>query len=268
MMNQAGVERLQQKSVGESLVNRLQTDFNLAPMVARTLADEMGRFFTNCVPQQSTAGQLTYLAVGRDNPAGRPLRDCERIPVTLTLYAAEDLVALGASIAVLRQLRIQRLTEEAYEQGALLTHEDLACLLSTSLATVKRDVRALRQRGLLVPTRGQIKDIGKGVSHKRQIVQDYLAGYTFSQIERRQRHSINAIHRYCRDFARVIRLQAKEFTVAEIRRVTGLSERLISEYQHLYTQCEPDNDRLQLLLAEAEAVPDTPALVKRGHWLR
>lgn len=268
MKNQRVIERLQQKSVSESLVERLQNDFNLAPMVARTLTVEVSDYFARCFPQQAGTGQLSYLAVSRDCPAGRPLRECARQPVTLTLYAPDDLVALGSGVAALRQQRILRLTEEAYEQGALLTHEDLACLLSCSLSTVKRDVQALRQRGLLIPTRGQIKDIGKGVSHKRQIVQDYLAGYTFSQIERRQRHSIHAIHRYCRDFVRVMRLQEKQFTVTEIRRVTGLSERLVAEYQELYATCDHDNDRLQLLLTEATAVPDTSAEVKRGHWLR
>lgn len=266
--NQRVIERLQQKSVSESLVERLQNDFNLAPLVARTLTEAVSDYFTRCLPQQTSAGQMSYLAISRDCPAGRPLRDCERQPVTLSLYAADDLVAMGSGVAALRQQRILRLTEEAYEQGVLLTHEDLACLLSCSLATVKRDVRTLRQRGLLVPTRGQIKDIGKGVSHKRQIVQDYLAGYTFSQIERRQRHSVHAIHRYCRDFVRVIRLQEKGFNKAEIRRVTGLSERLVAEYQELYATCDHDNDRLQLLLAEATTVPDTPAEIKRGHWLR
>ncbi len=186
-MKQAVIERLQQKSVNESLIERLHTDFNLAPMVSRTLVDEVSCYYDQCFPQRPSTGQMAYLAVSKESPAGRPLRACKRQPVTLTLYADEDLVAMKAGMAALRQARIQRLTEEAYEQGALLTHEDLACLLSSSLSTIKRDVQALRQHGLLVPTRGQIKDIGKGVSHRRQIVQDYLAGYTFSQIERRQR---------------------------------------------------------------------------------
>lgn len=267
-MDQAVIERLQQKSVSESLIERLRTDFNLAPMVSRTLVEEVSCFYDQCSPQRPGVGQMAYLAVSKDSPAGQPLRTCKRQPVILTLHADEDLTAMKAGMAALRHVRIQRVTEEAYEQGALLTHEDLACLLSSSLSTIKRDVQALRKRGLLIPTRGQIKDIGKGVSHKRQIVQDYLTGYTFSQIERRQRHSVNAINRYCRDFVRVVRLQERAFDVAEIRRVTGLSERLVVEYQALYTTCEHDNDRLQLLLAENGSVPDAPAAVKRGSWLR
>jgi hypothetical protein len=267
-MNQPAIERLQQKSVGENLVQRLRTDFNLPPLVARTLSEQMEQYFASQNGRRQEAGQMTYIAVSRDSPAGRALSDCERKPVVLTMYSVDDLVALGEGVAALRQLRILRITEEAYEQGALLTHEDLACLLSSSLATIKRDVKALRHQGTMVPTRGQVKDIGKGVSHKRQIVGDYLAGYTFSEIERRQRHSISSIRRYLRDFVRIIRLQAKEFTVAEIRRVTGVSERLVGEYQALYEDASPTNDRLQGLLAEAEAIPETPAEIKRGHWLR
>ncbi|MBK9231805.1 MAG: DUF1670 domain-containing protein [Anaerolineae bacterium] len=36
-----------------------------------------------------------------------------------------------------RQQRLLRLTEEAEAQGGLLSHEDLACLLCSSLATIK-----------------------------------------------------------------------------------------------------------------------------------
>jgi hypothetical protein len=41
-----------------------------------------------------------------------------------------------------------------------------------SPATIKRDVAVLREKGLSIPTRGQVKDIGKRVSHKIQIVED------------------------------------------------------------------------------------------------
>ncbi|MBK9233843.1 MAG: DUF1670 domain-containing protein [Anaerolineae bacterium] len=77
-------------------------------------------------------------------------------------------------------------------------------MLCSSLATIKRDVHELRQQDLRV-RHGQVKDIGKGVSHKVQIVGDYLAGYTFSEIESAAASSIGAIRRYCDDFVRIIR---------------------------------------------------------------
>lgn len=267
-MNQQAIDRLQLKSAAEAIIERIEHDFNLAPMVARTLFKQMQSYFENYYQLKNDTGQLTYLAVSADSPAGRTLAECQRVAIKLSLHRPDDLVALSSGIAALRQARIIRLTEEAYEQGTLLTHEDLACLLGSSLSTIKRDVRALRDQELNVPTRGQIKDIGKGVSHKTQIVQDYLAGYTFSEIKWRRRHSVNAIGRYCQDLARVVRLRPKGFSVADIRRTTGLSERLITEYLALYDQCDPHNDRLQLLLAEPHPSTDTPAEIKRGGLIR
>ena len=161
-----------------------------------------------------------------------------------------------------------RLCEEAYTQGALLTHEDLACLLCSSLATIKRDTHVLRKQGFHVPTRGQIKDIGKGVSHKTQIVQDYLTSYTLSEIERRRHHSIHSIQRYCQDFVRIIRLHEKDFTVTDIQQATRLSPRLIQEYLTLYHTLPADHDRLQILLQDLDSPPAEAAEIKRGSLLR
>ena len=267
-MNQQAIDRLQLKNPAEAIIERVQHDFNLAPLVARTLFDQMRNYFESYYHLKNDTGQLTYLAVSVGSPAGRKLTECQRVAIKLSLHTPDDLVALKRGVAALRQARIMRLTEEAYEQGALLSHEDLACLLSSSLATIKRDVSQLRQQGLNVPTRGQVKDIGKGVSHKTQIVQDYLAGYTFSEIEWRRRHSAGAIGRYCQDFVRVVRLRQKQLTVADIRRTTGLSERLITEYLALYEEDAPDNDRLQLLLAEPHPATANPAEIKRGSLIR
>jgi hypothetical protein len=267
-MNQQAIDRLELKSASEAIIERIQHDFNLAPMVARTLFKQMRSYFESYYQLKNDTGQLTYLAVSADSPAGRKLEECQRVAIKLSLHTPDDLIALSSGIAALRQARIIRLTEEAYEQGALLTHEDLACLLGSSLSTIKRDVRALRVQALNVPTRGQVKDIGKGVSHKTHIVQDYLAGYTFSEIQWRRRHSVGAIGRYCQDLARVVRLRHKGFSGADIRRTTGLSERLIAEYLALYEQCDPDNDRLQQLLAEPHPSTETPAEIKKGSLIR
>lgn len=268
MLNKETVERLQQKTAQETLVERLKQDFDLPPMVARTLIKEITSQWESFYDEKQAPGQLTYLAVSRDSPAGRKLNECRRVPVKLSLYTSEDLVAGQQDLATLRQQRLSRLVEEAYDQGGLLSHEDLACLLCSSAATIKRDVKQLRQQGCSVPTRGQVQDIGKGVSHKSQIVADYLAGYTFSEIERRRHHSIGAIRRYCQDFVRVVKLAHKGLTLAEIRQVAGLSERLAQEYLTLWQTLPADNDRLQVLLGDPSEATAQPAEIKRGRWLR
>lgn len=266
-MEEEAIERLEAKTAIEALVERFRQDFNLSPVVARTVMEQMGHYLDDYTRAPSEEGQMKYLTVSKQSPAGRKLEECERISVTLTMHSADDLVALRRGTAALRQQRIVRLTEEAYDQGGLLTHEDLACLLSSSLATVKRDVSALRQQGLQVPTRGQVKDIGKGVSHKSQIVRDYLDGYTFSEIEQRRRHSTSSIRRYCQDFVRIVRLAQKGFALVQIRQATRLSERLIGEYLVLYQNCDTHNSRFQLLMADPDPATDVPAVIKRGDWL-
>jgi Protein of unknown function (DUF1670) len=137
-------------------------------------------------------------------------------------------------LGAMRQQRLARLARQARVQGGLLTIEDLAYLTCSSTATVKRDVAACRARDVAVPTRGQIRDIGPGVSHKAKVVQLYLWGLQFTEIESRTHHSEGAIRRYLADFRQIAALYARGATISEIRAATGRSAALIAEYIGLY----------------------------------
>lgn len=267
-MEQKALERLEAKSVEEAIINQISRDFNLAPFMARTHFQQMHSYFARYLGQAQEIGQMTFLAVSADSPPGQPVAACERVTIRLTLDSPDDLTAFSQGVATLRRSKIQRLTQEAQEQGVLLTQEDLARLLCTSRSTIKRDIAELRRAGTDVPTRGQVKDIGRGVSHKSQIVGDWLAGYTFSQIQQRRWHSLGSIERYCRDFQRVVHLQHHGLSVAEIRPSTGLSERLIGEYLSLAEVAGPDNEPLQQLLTVPAETTAQPAEIKRGAWLK
>jgi hypothetical protein len=85
----------------------------------------------------------------------------------------------------------------------------------------------------LVPNRGKWKDIGPGVSHKKKILELYLKGYEYTEIERKTRHSGEAIMRYVKDFARILVLSEEGYRDEELRIITGLSEKTIREYKQL-----------------------------------
>jgi biotin operon repressor len=267
-MEREAVERLEAKSPEEAIIRRIAEDFNLAPFMAKTQFEQMRRYFERYLGLERDVGEMTFLAVSVEAPPGRPLPECQQVPVTLTLDSPDDLEALRHGIAALRRSKIQRLTREAQDQGALLTQEDLARLLCASRSTIKRDIAHLRSEGIDVPTRGQIKDIGRRVSHKTRIVKDWLAGYTFSKIKKRRWHALGSIERYCMDFQRVARLHARGLSVGEMRVSTGLSERLIKEYVDLYQEAGADNSRLKQLLDEPDTATEEPAQAKRGIWLR
>jgi len=267
-MEQGAIERLKAKSPEEAIIEQISRDFNLAPFMARTQFEQMRRYFERYLGLQCDVGQMTYLAVSAETPPGSAVVECPRIAITLTLDSPDDLEALRTGVAALRRSKIQRLTVEAQEQGALLTQEDLARLLCTSRSTIKRDIVELRAQDVAVPTRGQVKDIGRGVSHKAHIVGDWLAGYTFSEIQRRRWHSIGSIERYCGDFLRVVRLHAQGLAVGEIRIGSGLSERLVQEYLDLYAKAGPTNAQIEQLLTNPSPATEVPAETKRGRWLK
>jgi len=73
---------------------------------------------------------------------------------------------------------------------------------------VRRDLKTLAKRGVIVPTRGQQKDIGPGISHRVEIVR--------LEIERRMKHSLTAIKRYIVTFSRVAYLAEKSYSIKEI----------------------------------------------------
>jgi hypothetical protein len=75
--------------------------------------------------------------------------------------------------------------------------------------------------------------MGRGQTHKTQILDLYFSGHQFSEIERRTHHSETAIKRYLQDFARVALLHKKTFSLDQIRISTGFSHRLIGEYLKL-----------------------------------
>ena len=153
-------------------------------------------------------------------------------------------------LAGLRRHRILRLTQEAYDQDALLSYEDLAVLLTTSPATVKRDIRALKHDGYFVMTRGAKHDMGPGLSHKTQILELYFKAYTFSEIEQKTNHTERAVSRYLRDFTQVATLHHQGFPSAQIRLITHLSDRLIREYLSLYEEYQHTDRMTELLHPE------------------
>ncbi|MBN1139898.1 MAG: tetratricopeptide repeat protein, partial [Anaerolineae bacterium] len=102
--------------------------------------------------QERQPRQQVVRLPGAGAPTGRRLRDDEYVGITWTLVAPDD---DGISDEIdLRRHRLVRLLQQAAEQGAAPTVDDLAAALGVSRATLKRDLTALRQAGHEVRTRG------------------------------------------------------------------------------------------------------------------
>jgi hypothetical protein len=234
-MDAYGTERLAAKDAESAIVARICEDFNLTPVLARAHYEQMARYFADYGHVALQTGELCYLAVAAVEPPGKPIIACRKVQVTLELAASEDKEVLRSKgLAAMRQQRLARLARQAQVQGGLLTVEDLAYLTCSSTATVKRDLAGCRGAGVAVPTRGQIRDIGPGISHKARVVQLYLWGLQFTEIERRTRHSEDSIRRYLVDFRQIAALYTRGASIPEIRAATGRSASVIAEYIGIY----------------------------------
>lgn len=191
-------------------------------------------------------GQIEVTVVAIEERSGKMVEQMKKRRVRLTLNngVEDDRAVEECGYRGLRQIRIQRMTEEAVEQGGVLSQEDLSNYLLTSVRTIKRDLQEIRTRGLEVTTRGGLHNIGRGQTHKAKIIGLYLEGLTYSDMKLRTRHSVGAIKRYIEGFTKVVMAEHRGIREnKEISVVTGLSEHLVGQYQTVIRDSEKDSTK-------------------------
>lgn len=227
--NRAGdqARRLELKSQDQRLKVLAVEGTGLSPWEAEVLVGVTHEvYFTEPGKGPLRSGQMRFECVAVGEGAGKPIQECSLVTVVLTLVETKEDVALWRQqgLAARRKVLIQRLTEEAREQGGLLSQEDLALLLFCDVRTIRRDIRELReQRGIYVATRGQIQDIGPGVSHKGVAIGHWLVGMEPLEVARRINHTLHAVERYIHTFCRVVFLARKGFHPHAIALTVGIS---------------------------------------------
>jgi biotin operon repressor len=228
-------DRCLEKTPEQLFIGVLRREFELSPAASLGILEAAKEHLFSPLP--ATAGKVRFICASLDAKHGRALAEQEKVSVVLTVDGGiEDLeVARAQGVRALRQYRILRLTQEAYEQGGVLTQEDLSRLLHVSSRTIRQDIGELVRDGNTVHTRGYDHDIGRGVSHKTHIIDLYLRGYTYTEIMRRTRHSGHSVKRYVLGFGRLLLLRSRGIAdVCQLSRLLGQGERLTEEYVALF----------------------------------
>lgn len=184
-------------------------------------------------------GDTFFCCVSVKEGAGKPLDECEMVTARLTVLGSDDFDGLGdhksSRLVAVRQRRMLRLCDQALDQGGVLSQEDLAVLLMCDSKTIRRDVAALKKTGIVVPTRGTVKDIGPGLTHRELIVRHWLEGKEELEICRLTHHSMGSVENYLQTFKRVVFLrEEKKFTEHEIAVTTGASVSLVGTHIKLF----------------------------------
>lgn len=266
MFNQDSVKRLEDKSPLHAIQIELQQGYALSPVEAQVLARRLEQLIDEQTGYTRGLGQITYQAIDINEPAGKSLEDCRKVAVQLTLFDQKDAEILASQGSVgLRQMRVYRLVHEALIQGGALSQEDLSCLLGTSLRSIKRIFAHYRQQGVPLPSRGELQDMGRGVSHKVPVIRRYVQGLSFSEISRALGdHGIQSMARYLRHFALVMILDDRGLSPQQMQSVIGISCNLIEQYRQLYAElnqpeCQVTLTRLKRLILTPDASQETDA---------
>jgi hypothetical protein len=218
-----------------SFKTQLEADFAMSPVKVRAIREIAGEILAT-LSDGRPDGDVVYWAVSSTEPAGKPLEACRLVPVTLTLYDPRDVPApdVDRDINRLSDIKFQKILRYATQVkhgGGYLTYADLGYLLGIHPEAISRLVRANPMAA--VPLRGAECDIGRGVTHRKKIIQLYLEMHTETEIVARTGHTYEAIENYIKEFAAVLVLAERGLTAPLIRRVTGRSVKLINIYLEL-----------------------------------
>lgn len=236
-------ERLSQKQLDTQFVNALQKGMNCSMFEAMAIKNVVYQVYQPFFDNSGTMkpGQIIFEVVGIENSPKRHLSECKMVSAILTLDAGgSDLdIKKQQGVIGLRRHRLQRIANEALQQGGLLTVEDIANrLLNCGERTVCRDIKALKDQDIVLPLRSTIKDMGKAITHRTLIIKHWLLGLEYSEIASRTNHSLESVANYVDKFKRVICLAKSNHEINTISFLVKVSPALAEEYYSLYKKLQ------------------------------
>lgn len=236
--------RIKAKSLQHILLDRFLNHygFDKGKVVAETIVTDIlqliEHFYRYTDNSFLKAGQLVWHAVPINEypKRGKSMAQTKLIPVVLDMITEGDLEDLRQQIhhRELRMKRIERITQQAYDQGGLLSLLDIAVLFTVAEPTAGEYCREyFSLYGRQLPTRGNIQLIGSGQTHKQEIIALHLKGWLVPAICTKTNHSKEAVERYINDFEAVRLLSTKFDDVETISRIRRLAPSVVKQYLNL-----------------------------------
>lgn len=251
------LRRIECKTLDARFSEIMRNGLNCSPFEAQAVlkaVHEVYHPFMDDACAMAPPGKVTLVAVSADEPAGKPIEQCEKLAVCLTVHrgAEDDRLLVQEGPAAWRRARLLDLCQQALSQGALLTREDLAHhVFFVGTRTISRDLAALRRARpeVLIPLRSTLQDMGPVLTHRVQIVRLALEGKTTSQICAIMRHSPAAVSNYLSTFTRCVWLESQGLQVGQIAFLVRRGKGLVAQYLELARSCRGERN-MEYHLAE------------------
>jgi len=267
------LRRLDSMTLDARFLKEIEHGLNCSPFEAHAVLDVVKEVYFPFLDEQcvkAPPGKITLIAVSADEPAGKPVAECNKQSVCLTIHrgSQDDKILQQHSPAGFRQARILDICQEALSQSALLTREDLAYrVFFVSPRTITRDLNILRTANpkLMIPLRSTIHDIGPVLTHRTKIVTLALEGKTMSQICKMMHHSPQAVNNYLSTFTRCAHLKQRDMQVGQIAFLLRRGKGLIQQYLDLIAKCESDKN-MSYHLEELMRLGTCSKTEKKATW--
>jgi DNA-binding CsgD family transcriptional regulator len=191
-------------------------------------------------------GQVMWPAVDENETAayGKTIEKTKLKPVFVDMIAPQDIEAVlkGEKAKTIRQHVAIRMFYQAKEQGGVFSGVDVATMMRLSPATISNYARDWeKQNQTSVPRRGTIHDMGRSITHKKQICYKVIVeGKSIEQTARETKHSPEAITRYIKDYKRILACLSQGLTPKDTAFVAKVSENLVYEYMNLIDENQLD----------------------------
>jgi hypothetical protein len=254
MINNTSRQRWQRadaRQLDTQFMQTIQYGMNCSPFEAEAIRDAVHEVYAPLLEAGDSLkpGQVRLSVTDASVAPNVPLTQALQRLVILTLDAGpEDReVRRTGGVIALRRHRFVRICEEAFSQGGLLTLEGVADLFNCGVRTLVSDLGAVRRAGLTPPLRSTVKDMGRALTHRRQIVTRWLAGEEYSQIALATCHSVTSVASYVERYKRCVALLGAGFDRDHIALIAGLSPALVQAF--IGIQAKPVAHRQEELAA-------------------
>jgi hypothetical protein len=234
-------DRLAAKDLDHQFRNRIEHGMGCSPFVSEAITKAVHEIYLPVLDSTENIkpGQIMFQCLSKSNGSTSRIAEAEQITVVLTLDSGmiDQGVRKQKGVDGLRRFRLIRVCNEAYNQGGLLTVEDIAYrLFNVGERTVVRDLALIRKDGENPPLRSTIKDIGRTITHKAVLIKNWLKGDELSDLNRKYNHSFSAIESYLNTFKRVVFLNHEGYSVERIAYVQKISSSLATTYLNLWQE--------------------------------
>ena len=237
--NQKRYRAAKERFLKPALIRFIEIEFPQigGPLVVNLFVDKLLEKIDLVAPLKDRIkpGQMVWNALDQHTRSDHPNR--KTMSVILTIVTEEDVARLeaGSSPALIIPDILARLYREAYEQGTLLSTRDVSLIFCRDSSDVsKRRIQYEKKNNCVLPHTGSLHDQGTTLTHKgiicKKVKQEKKDP---ALVAKETNHSQRSVDKYLKGYERVKALQMLGKPKEEIAFLTGMSQRLVKQYDQL-----------------------------------